>query len=265
MRALKKVVGVMTFAALSFSGSAVWAESFKAKAALDGFNLVPPILSDRSGTITLTFNKPPPTPTTFGTNFAPALALRPKPTNPGTIGTTKPGNTQGDVTVENVRLYFGQRFAHGHPIATLCDNDIDLDKDNIDDLPCPDTGTTGTVKFALSDFQFVPVQLQRFIDETDSQVDVNRRIPDNEEGFRLIKKLIKRRLIYVVVNSEFKARIGAEQDEDEDGNPITITTIVRYKPPKCSILPSFYCKKPNGGIITDGIMRGTLRLVSPKK
>ncbi|MGH8615483.1 MAG: hypothetical protein ACREYF_26545 [Gammaproteobacteria bacterium] len=255
MHALKIISGVVTFAALSLSGSAVWAQSFKAKADLDSLNLVPPILSQRGGTITLTFKKP--TPATTGTGFAAArVRSRPPPTNPAVIETTDPGNLQA-FEVKNIRLYFGQRFADGHPIATLCDNDIDPALG----FKCPiiqsdPTASPRMVKFALSDFQFEGFQLQRDIDDTDSQVDENRRVPEDKNGLRLIKELIKRGLIYVVVNSEFKAKVG----EDEFGTP-PITTIVGYKPPKCSLLPSFYCKKPNGDIIIDGVIRGTLHLV----
>lgn len=237
MHTMKKVIGVVTFAALSLSGPAVWAQSFKAKADLDTFHLVPSILGSRRGNVTITIHKPPPI--TEGT-----IALAP-PLNPWTIKTRAPGNLEL-LIVENIRLYFGQRFVNGQPIATLCDASIDTaDTDTI----CNDGGN-----LALSDIRFQSTQTVVDVTVPDEGVlDEEGRLDNDESGFRLLKGLINRGLIYVVINSPYKAKVVKT-----DTGPI-----VEYTPPprRCFFLASFICTTPKGEIISDGDIRGTLRLV----
>ncbi|MGH8608434.1 MAG: hypothetical protein ACREX9_13770, partial [Gammaproteobacteria bacterium] len=61
MQALKKFSLVITFAALSLCGPSAWADSFIAKAKLNGFQVVPSILTSRTAELTLPFSKPTPT------------------------------------------------------------------------------------------------------------------------------------------------------------------------------------------------------------
>lgn len=227
MQALKNISVIITLASLSLSGSAAWAAgSFAAKANLDSFKLVPPLLTSRSGDLTLTFFKP--TPTTAKTI---ALVVQ---RNPWRTRTRAPGDQV--FGVQNIRLYFGQRFANGQPIATLCD-------DAIDTLKCTPTeenedGTRRTFEneFELRDIQFQEQQIGTAGNEL---IDSDRRLRNDESGFMVIKDLIKRGLIYVVINSAFKAELGPDSDQDPETDEFIYTRdLVR---------------------ITDGDLRGTLR------
>lgn len=246
MQALIKFNVIITLAALSLSGSSAWAadeNSFVAKAELGSFKVIPPIFSDRTGDITLTFEKP--TPTT-GETLVPAQKRK---RNRARIKTKAPGDQA--FGVQNIRLYFGQRFANGLPIAALCDDDVDT----LNALECIDTGPedpdpevqddqkTIENEFELSDIQF---QRQQWLSPI-SIGTFSGRLSNSEIGFMRIKDLIKGGLIYVVINSKYDAKLDpnpSDQDPETDD--------VIYIPP---------APDPEGGIIIDGELRGTLSLV----
>lgn len=287
MQAFKNVGVFTTLSALSLS-SAWAAGGFTAEAKLDGFNVVPPVLTSRTDTtLELTFeSQPSTTATSLLLNSAnavirAALAQAAPVLNPWAFRSRKP--LQQGIDVQNIRLYFGQHFANGQPILTLCDQAIpnlkcqgtvsDDDNDEIED-----TDFKGP-RFKLSDilFQGSPVAntgtnqvtvLGVLLGTTDS-LDENPvfRVPDDENGLKLLKALIKRGLIYVVVNSPYDAEVGPDPDGDPNTDDMVI---VGYKPPTCSFLPLFFCKTPDvtdeegriieGLIKTDGELRGTLRI-----
>jgi hypothetical protein len=245
MQALIKSNVIITLAALSLSGSSAWAvdeNSFVARAKLDSYKLIPSILSLREAELTLTFNKP--TPPTNGETLARAQMRR---KNPWKIKAKAPGDES--FTVNNIRVYFGQRFANGLPIATLCDNDIDT-------LKCEEgTTETGEQTFEDDELELHDIQFQGQQTAGGAiQVDPNGlRLYNDERGFEVIKDLIQRGLIYVVINSIYKAELGP----DSDNNPETDDTI--YTPdPNINVTPPHL----QGGIIIDGFLRGTLS-VSP--
>ncbi|MCI0558294.1 MAG: hypothetical protein MN733_07340 [Nitrososphaera sp.] len=245
MRALKIISGVVTFAALSLSGPSAWAgDSFVVEARLTGGKVVPSVLSTVKGDLCLIISEPQTTSTqTIGQTVAQQVRRR-----PGVI-IIAPGNLLGSDVVKNIRMYFGQRFANGQPIITLCDDDfkkegcfipeggdeVCANESVLDEPPAP----CEPLDFDLNSVQFQSEQ----IGLTENQVDPTGRlfdVPcpgdiDSECGFLVIKDLIKRGLIYVVVNSDFKAK------KRKDGT-------VRYRPPK-------------ERLAVDGDLRGTLSSV----
>lgn len=238
MHALKKVIGVVTFAALSLSGSATWAaggNSFVAKAKLNGFNVVPPILTLVTTTLTITFRKP----TTIEATVALAQRRRQNPW--AGLPDFGAGNN-----LDNIRVYFDHRVANGVPILTLCDNDFTA-------LGVPSCGSADMDEFSrdftLDRIQFQANQVDFDPDTVPPGIDVacNQLIND-EDGFKTIRDLIKRGLIYIVVNSKFEAAKLSPPPPDPE-NP---------DPDACTKDTIIYTPRPGIG---DGDLRGTLRLV----
>ena len=248
MQALEKFSVIITFAVLSPCGSVAWAaDSFVAKAKLTSFNVVPSIFATAEGELTITFMKP----TTTGATIAQALPRR----NPWGSGIRRPGN---DLTsLRNIRLYFGQRFANGLPILTLCDDQFHSEFPEGGVPPCNLEIDEGSGGFELNDIQFQNAQLKAgggggIADNS------CRQLTDDGDGFNLIRNLIKRGLIYVVVGSAFKA--------SPDPDPACPGGII-YTPPAPDLT------NPDGTerdlttqfrdlfLIVDGELRGTLRLV----
>lgn len=284
MQALIKFSVIITLAALSLSGSSAWAtdeNSFVAKAKLNSFNLVPPVLSEGTAEVTLPFSKPTPAITT-----GEFIALAQREFNPWRLRIRRPGISISN-TINNIRLYFGQHFADGQPIATLCDVNIDKECPPLSEAADPVTGerTLENDKFTLElrDIQFQPlapnpdnpeVNIDTGRAITDGDVNgINRdtgRVNNDETGVKLIKGLIKQGLIYVVINSKYEAKLGPETDEDPETDDII------YTPPA----PDPTNPDPEAKVVTqrdlttqfrdlflivDGEFRGTLCLVSHKK
>lgn len=258
MKLLKKFSVLIMYAALSLSGLSAWAaDSFVALATFNGDEVVPSVLSAFSGDLCLTISELETSgdlcrtisepETSRQANDQTLAAARPR--RPG-LTLRFPRNRACDDVVENVRLYFGQRFANGQPILTLCDDDFKEDGCHVkivgeDEVICTNPGPCNDpdpqcdpLDFDLNSVQFQSEQ--RGVD--DSQInDLDGRLHDKDCedttdpfrrcGFLVIKDLIKRGLIYVVVNSDFKAMRA-------DGT-------IRYKPPK-------------GRLAVDGLLRGTL-------
>lgn len=248
MHALKKFSMVITFAAFSLAGSSAWAtggNSFVAEAKSDdvnGFNVVPPVLTSRTtDDVCLEFTSQPSTTATGEELPSPAR-------NPWRIRVRQPG-IQGDLPVSNIRLYFGQHFANGRPIATLCDQAISTLKceDKSTDIsPNPgisltDIGADIGAGFQLSDIQFQGQQVDfccgsatiegTFLRDVEKDRVV---LPNDKDGLAIIKALIGRGLIYIVINSAFEATLNGGE-------------IIGYTP-------------TTGVIDGDGEIRGTLSL-----
>lgn len=233
MHALKQFSTVITFAAFSLSGSAAWAQnSFVATAGVNGFRVVPSILTSLRGTLTLPFRISPPTTT--------EETIERRPRNPWTFNGRQPQNEGGSIF--NIRLYIGQHFANGQPIATLCDDNIDDNiPDNIPELECVEIGDgndqtrifKATKEFELRDIQFP--KRQATIPGV-GMIGGDGRVENDASGLKVLQRLINRGLIYVVINSAFTAKLGP------DGIIYTA---------------------PAPGIV-DGELRGALRLVPPK-
>jgi hypothetical protein len=235
--------------------SSAWAQdenSFEAVAELNSYKLVPPILSSRTGTLELTFVKP--ASTTDGSPITgEALALA-SPLNPWIVTLRAPGDES--FAISNIRLYFGQYFANGQPIATLCDNAIDT-------LRCSEFMTAaGTVK--ISDIQFHDAQFPNEVGSQFSLIDCNSRLREDESGFNILMDFIRRGLIYVVVNSPYTAVQGQDiLDCLNPENSPMINRIVEYDSPLCNFKIGAFCFAPDRGrTISDGDVRGTLRLTS---
>lgn len=240
MQTWKKVHVFLSLAALSVSAS--WATdgiSFVAKATLDGLKVVPPVLTTVVAQVCLEFLEIESQPLTTATGEAVPQVLA---GNPGIVRPRPPGDEVGS-DIENVRFYLGQRFTNGRPIVTLCDNAIK-------DLQCGGIeGGPFIREFKLSDFRFQRPEQQNTggfsVTVAGIRLDVERdivhvtddifRLGDTETALALIKALIKRGLIYVVINSEFKAILNKKGK------------IIRYRPRR-------------GFIDGDGESRGTLGL-----
>lgn len=232
MKLLKKSSVLITFAAVSLSGPSAWAQdSFVATTELSGFNVVPSVESEVESDLLLPFSEATAPSTTGETTLAQAQL------NPWRFRLTIPLNVVGSFKLRNIRLYFGQRFANGQPIATLCDDKIR----KIGRCPeNPDLEEQILIgNLSLSSIQFPPEQ-RGITNDLDQQ---GRLLDSTAEpcfddldhcGLQVMKRLIKNGLIYVVVNSDFNAKLR------EDG---TIT----HEPRK-------------GRLTVDGDLRGTLRL-----
>jgi hypothetical protein len=242
MQALKKFSAIITLAALSLYGSSAWAQdSFVAKATLNGANVVPSVLSVFKGELCLTISEPP---TTTAQAIGPLQRRR--RSNPWQINFGGTGILFG-VPVRNVRVYFGQSFANGQPILTLCDDDIKV-SDDTDEDECPevidDRSDVKGPNFDLNSIQFQREQIDEnsrnpsfgLVDKAGRlRNDLSCEESPNNCGFLVIKRLIEEQgLIYVVVNSDFKAK------KRKDGT-------IKYKPPK-------------GRLVVDGDFRGTLSI-----
>lgn len=265
MRALKTFSIVIIFAALSLSGSAAWAtgaNSFFATAELDGLKVVPSILTSLRATLTLPFRISPPTTT------GQAIELRRR--NPWTVTARQPSNQLNGIS--NIRLYFGQKFANGQPIATLCDNIPELPELN---CVCPrqtnDVGETFITcepsekeEFDLRDIRFPkqpPVNFPQLSIPNVGEIGADRRVKNDASGLKVLNRLINRGLIYVVINSAFTAKLCPETDPKccDAANDLGCdvdpkTDDIMYTPPATD----------PGSFIIDGELRGTLRLVPPK-
>lgn len=242
MQALIKFNVIITLAALSLS--LAWTaegNSFVAEAELDGFNVVPPVLTSKTTDEGCLEFKSQPSTTVTGETLALVAG------NPWTIRVRQPMNQVSERS--NIRLYFGQHFANGRPIATLCDNDIsnlecgDKDTQIPTDLGFQLNDIRG--EFPLSDIQFQGQQVDFCCDtatiagvtlvRTEEDMEKDRlELPNDENGLEVIKALIERGLIYVVINSKFKASLKSGE-------------IIGYRPRR-------------GVIDGDGEIRGTLRL-----
>ncbi len=234
MQALKIICALITGVALGISSA--WAQdenSLDASAELSSFKVIPPLLSSATGTIELTFvGSASPTEGTPITEEVVAQALQ-------------EGNARARITwprnqlrgIDNIRLYFGQYFANGRPVATLCDDTIpsmECDCTSVEENGVEDNFCISVDKeFKFSDIQFQPAQTFSAGNEL---IDEDRRLYVDEMGFNVLNDLIKRGLIYVVVNSEYTAKL----------NPAT--GHIDYTAPEASII--------------DGDLRGTLRLAS---
>lgn len=247
MQSSKKVGVFITLFALSLSS--VWAApGFTAKAKLDGFKVVPPALTPKqTATLTLKFRRQPPA--AAGETFAQRPPRPPRRGNVWDMSLTEPSDqTTGPVT--NIRLYLGQPFANGRPIATLCDND-DTDRP-ICTTEDEERMFEEEQEFELNDILF---QGQRITSSafttiagitlsvalpTEKGADIVEetntafRLQNTENALKLIRTLIKRGLIYAVVNSEFIATVRGGE-------------IIGYEPRR-------------GVIDRDGEMRGRLCL-----
>jgi len=236
MQAWKKVHMFLSLAALSVSAS--WATdgvSFVAKASLDGLKVVPPVFTSLTASVCLEFLEIESQPSTTATGEALPQVLA---GNPGIVRPRQPSQEFSTI-IENVRFYLGQPFTNGQPVATLCDNAIK-------DLQCGEISVPFIREFKLSDFLFQrPQNTFGFFDVTVAGVTLNVttpdivpvtgnaiRLQDTERALELLKALIKRRLIYVVINSGFEAILN-KSDE-----------IIRYRPRR--------------GFIGDGEIRDTL-------
>lgn len=256
MKRLEKFSVLMTFAAFNLCGPSAWArDEIVAVAEPDGLKVVPPVLTpktDAALTLRLALDsQTPPTARAAGE----ALAQ----TTPNFRTKVKEPKNQTDRT-RNIRLYLGQPFANGQPIATLCDNDI-TGRECVDGtgMPPSDDEPTYQGPLELSDFLFQGQQTRlETVSATVTIAGVNLNInsesadifslPDdktfqlqNTKGaLELIRTLIDRRLIYVVINSNFDACVD-NACVDKSG------AIIGYLPPK-------------PGTIGDGELRGTLHL-----
>lgn len=253
MQAFKKVSAFITLSALSLSSA--WAAddiAFVATVELDGFQVIPPVLTSKRGEVCLEFGDFETLLTTTATGEVVARILA---GNPGRVQTT--GGFDEAVETNNIRLYFGQPFANGRPIATLCDNAIKSLECNADTQGDVTVFNIGSLR--LRDIHFQGQQLRTLLGGTliisgigagdqacDVKVDDVTDCPDKHKRIivtelELIKFLIERGLIYMVFNSNFTA--SKAKSRLLGG----LVDILRYQPPK-------------RGTIGDGEIRGTLGL-----
>jgi hypothetical protein len=269
MQALKIISALITSAALGISSA--WAQdedSFEAVAELNTYKLIPPALSNLTGKVTLTFVRS--IPPTEGTPTTEAIIAQAPEGDPWADIDTPQNQTLPGSQVTNARLYFGQYFTNGRPIATLCDENIPSMKCN-----CGGEGGEGRPTCRLpegrvqlirfSDIKFHQGQLlERAVSDGESAlipfelVDSDRRLSDGgqsgpQHGFDVLKDLIERGLIYVVINSPYDAVMDPDRED---------AVIKEYELPNCNSAPGVFCITPEGDIRTDGDLRGTLRLAS---